>query len=124
MGQEFISTACIEHLDFLYIDPDEANIYKPVTEKNTEQQFRSLTNISVRPTKEETDATWSNYDVSLPLVIISSYNMQYNYKMVLTGATAEVHMGPDTDLPLHRQPLLQGPGPTGPAQQRGPVLQI
>ena len=43
--QEFISTACIEHLDFLTIDPESGQHFRRFSEKEMGKSFRSLTDI-------------------------------------------------------------------------------
>lgn len=43
--QEFISSSCIEHLDFLNIDVNDKNAFKHFQEKDYGQSLKSLTNI-------------------------------------------------------------------------------
>jgi phosphorylase kinase alpha/beta subunit len=44
--QEFISSACIEHLDFMELEDDVESIFQPFQEKDLGKQFRSLTDIT------------------------------------------------------------------------------
>ena len=60
--QEFIQTACIEHLDFLSIDPDLARGFQPFQEKDMGKQFQSLTDIPKVALTSHTD-TWLDYKV-------------------------------------------------------------
>ena len=62
--QEFISSACIEHLDFLHLDPDEEHQIQPFSEKAASAQFRSLTHISPHNSQANFEGTWVNPAVS------------------------------------------------------------
>lgn len=55
--QEFISSACIEHLDFLDMDADVENIFRPFLEKDKGKQFRSFTDIP-KITKIDLTEAW------------------------------------------------------------------
>lgn len=55
--QEFISFACIEHLDFLDMDTDVENIFNPFKEKDEGKQFRSFTDIP-RLSKIDVTEAW------------------------------------------------------------------
>ena len=61
-SQEFISSACIEHLDFLDIDVDIGQ-FKQFTERDKGKQFRSLTDIP-KIAKVEFTETWIDDVVS------------------------------------------------------------
>ena len=62
--QEFISTACIEHLDFLHIDTDMENMFCPFMEKDMGKQFKSLTDIPKASVAEDTE-TWVDFQVNI-----------------------------------------------------------
>ena len=60
--QEFIPSACIEHLDFLGIDLDSDEQFRPFQELEKEKRYRSLTDIPKLTTIEEKE-TWVNFQV-------------------------------------------------------------
>ncbi len=62
--QEFIQSACIEHLDFLDLYSALENEYLHVTEKEASKQFRSLTEIYKISSVQREVETWANYQVS------------------------------------------------------------
>ncbi len=62
--QEFISSACIEHLDFLDISDDLETMFRPFLEKDMGQQFRSLTDIP-KLMKVEEEESWVDYQVGV-----------------------------------------------------------
>ncbi len=66
--QEFISSACIEHLDFLQIDPDEGITFTPFLEKDMGKQFRSITNIP-KLAGDTFEETWEDYNVSYMTIV-------------------------------------------------------
>ncbi|ELT96852.1 hypothetical protein CAPTEDRAFT_4204 [Capitella teleta] len=55
--QEFISSACIEHLDFLSLDFTDDTAFHPFMEKDMGKQFRSLTDIPQMARVEESAST-------------------------------------------------------------------
>lgn len=59
--QEFISSACIEHLDFLDIGVDVEHKFKPFQEKDHGKHFRSLTEIP-KLIKVELEESWSKLE--------------------------------------------------------------
>jgi len=60
--QEFIPSACIEHLDFLGIDIDTEEQFRPFQELEKEKRYRSLTDIPKLTAVEEKE-TWVNFQV-------------------------------------------------------------
>jgi len=55
--QEFISSACIEHLDFMDLEDDMESMFQPFQEKDLGKQFRSLTDIP-KISKLEQPESW------------------------------------------------------------------
>ena len=74
--QEFISTACIEHLDFLQIDTDLENMFSAFTEKDMGKQFKSLTNIPRASVAEEPE-TWVDFQVNGLICCQNTVNLQF-----------------------------------------------
>ena len=62
--QEFISSACIEHLDFMHVDLDNETLFQPFQEKDMGKQFRSLTDIPHMTKVENHGCMWIDFQVS------------------------------------------------------------
>ena len=62
--QEFISSACIEHLDFMHLDLDDDTMFHPFQEKDMGKQFRSLTDIPQLAKVDTMGHQWVDYQVS------------------------------------------------------------
>jgi hypothetical protein len=61
--QEFISSACIEHLDFLDIGANVEHMFRPFQEKDHGKHFRSLTEIP-KLVKMEIQESWTKAEAS------------------------------------------------------------
>ena len=79
--QEFISSACIEHLDFLDVDVDIGQ-FKQFTERDKGKQFHGLTDIP-KIAKVEFTETWMDDVVSCFLRI--KYFVAFVLKCFLLG---------------------------------------
>jgi phosphorylase kinase alpha/beta subunit len=60
--QEFISSACIEHLDFLTVHQDVDSRFRPFQEMEMEKRYRSLTDLPKMSRIQENES-WVNYNV-------------------------------------------------------------
>ena len=70
--QEFMSSACIEHLDFLDLSADVEHTFRTFQEKDKGKHYRSLTEIP-KLVKMEMEEAWSKNNVivsSLAYVIL------------------------------------------------------
>ena len=61
--QEFMSSACIEHLDFLDLSTDVEHTFRTFQEKDKGKHYRSLTEIP-KLVKMEMEEAWSKTNVS------------------------------------------------------------
>lgn len=59
-----MSSACVEHLDFLHFGTDNELEIKRFAEKDVASQFQSLTDISPQSFKADNEGTWVNVNVS------------------------------------------------------------
>ena len=87
MSQEFISSACIEHLDFLTMRCAEQMSFQPFVERSQiTHTFRSLTNI-VLPTVNETETeNWIDAKVvQLSNTLDSSVTLHVISPLLCTG---------------------------------------
>jgi len=62
LNQEFMSSACIEHLDFLDLSADVDHTFRTFQEKDKGKHYRSLTEIP-KLVKMEMEEAWSNTNV-------------------------------------------------------------
>ena len=60
--QEFLSSACVEHLDFLNIDPEDNVTFRPFQEMDMEKHFRSFTDLP-KISQQMEDEGWIDYQV-------------------------------------------------------------
>jgi len=60
--QEFMSSACIEHLDFLELSTDVERTFRTFQEKDKGKHYRSLTEIP-KLVKIEMEEAWSKNNV-------------------------------------------------------------
>jgi len=60
--QEFMSSACIEHLDFLDLNADVERTFRTFQEKDKGKHYRSLTEIP-KLVKMEMEEAWSKDNV-------------------------------------------------------------
>ena len=67
--QEFMSSACIEHLDFLDLSADVERTFRTFQEKDKGKHYRSLTEIP-KLVKMEMEEAWSKTNVSVSSLFV------------------------------------------------------
>jgi len=67
--QEFMSSACIEHLDFLDLNADVERTFRTFQEKDKGKHYRSLTEIP-KLVKMEMEEAWSKDNVIIALAYL------------------------------------------------------
>ena len=70
MLQEFISSACIEHLDFLTVRNADRMIFHPFVEMDMLTKFRSLTSIAAPASTDNELENWVDLKVYQPIASI------------------------------------------------------
>jgi len=83
VNQEFMSSACIEHLDFLDLSADVQGTFKTFQEKDKGKHYRSLTEIP-KLVKTEMEEAWS--ETSVRVLFLFTFFVVVVILVVKTGA--------------------------------------